>query len=102
MTILKTTVGFCSSRAFWLYHKPMVILQGENLFLQFQFQFLLVSMIRSTVMTKILKLPPRKLEPQYVPRSFFLLRLLCIFINLPYAHVWNTVVTSGMVPLVAT
>ena len=28
--------------------------------------------------------------------SFFLLRLLCISINLPYAHVWNTVVTSGL------
>ena len=25
-----------------------------------------------------------------------------ISINLPYAHVWNTVVTSGLVPLVAT
>ena len=23
-------------------------------------------------------------------------------INLPYAHVWNTVVTSGLVPLLAT
>ena len=31
-----------------------------------------------------------------------LLRLLCISINLPYAHVWNTVVTSGLVPPVAT
>ena len=31
-----------------------------------------------------------------------LLRLLCISINLPYAHVWNTVVTSGLVLLVAT
>ena len=30
------------------------------------------------------------------------LRLLCISINLPYAHVWNTVVMSGLVPLVAT
>ena len=30
----------------------------------------------------------------------FLLRLLCISINLPYAHVQNTVVTSGLVPLV--
>ena len=28
--------------------------------------------------------------------------LLCISINLPYIHVWNTVVTSGLVPLVAT
>ena len=35
-------------------------------------------------------------------KFFFLLRLLCISINLAYAHVWNTVVTSGLVPLVAT
>ena len=28
--------------------------------------------------------------------------LLCISINLPYAHVWNTVAMSGLVPLVAT
>ena len=27
--------------------------------------------------------------------SFFPLRLLCISINLPYAYVWNTVVTPG-------
>ena len=25
----------------------------------------------------------------------------CISINLPYVHVWNTIVTSGLVPLVA-
>ena len=34
--------------------------------------------------------------------SFFLLRLLCISINLPYGHVWNTVVMSGLMVLVAT
>ena len=34
--------------------------------------------------------------------KFFLLMLLCIFINLPYTHLWNAVVTSGLVPLVAT
>ena len=34
--------------------------------------------------------------------SFILLSLLCISINLPYAHVWNIVVTSGLVPPVAT
>ena len=44
----------------------------------------------------------RKLEPWFVLWSFFLLRLLCISINLPYAHVWNTVVMSGLVLLVAT
>ena len=38
-------------------------------------------------------LPPRKLEPWFVLWSFFLLRLLCITINLPYmeycCHVWG-------------
>ena len=34
----------------------------------------------------------------YVLWSFFLLRLLCISIKLPYAHAWNTVVTSELVP----
>ena len=34
--------------------------------------------------------------------KFFLLRLLSISINLPYTHAWNTVVTPGLVPLVAT
>ena len=34
--------------------------------------------------------------------NFFLLRLLCISINLPYTHIWNTVVMSGLVPQVIT
>ena len=37
----------------------------------------------------LLKLPSRKC----VLWSFFLLRLLCISINLPYTHTWNTFVT---------
>ena len=32
---------------------------------------------------------------------FFLLRLLCISVNLPYSHVWNTVAVSGLLLLVA-
>ena len=35
-------------------------------------------------------------------RSAFHLRFFCISINLPYAHLWNNVVTSGLVALVAT
>ena len=38
----------------------------------------------------------------FVLWSFFLLMLLCISINLPYAHVWKTVVISGLALLVAT
>ena len=48
----------------------------------------------------IAKTASKKLELQFVLSSFFLLRLLCISINLPYAHVWNTVVMSRLVPLV--
>ena len=48
-----------------------------------------------------LKLTPRKLESWFV-LSFFLLRLLYIFINLTYGLAWNTVVMSGLVLLVAT
>ena len=50
----------------------------------------------------LLKLPLRKLEPWFVLWSFFLLRLLCISISLPYGHVWNAAVMSGLVFLVAT
>ena len=50
----------------------------------------------------LLKLPSRNLEPWFILLSFFLLRLLCISINLPYSHAWNIVVMSGQVLLVAT
>ena len=46
----------------------------------------------------LLKLPSRKLEPWSVLWSFFLLRLLCISINLPYSFAWNTVVVFGLLP----
>ena len=42
------------------------------------------------------------LRPLIRSMKFFLLRLLCISINLPYDHVWNTVVMSRLVLLVAT
>ena len=50
----------------------------------------------------LLKLSLRKSKPWFVLWSFFLLRLLCNSINLPYGHAWNTVVMSGLVLLVAT
>ena len=37
-----------------------------------------------------------------IAKSFFLLRSLCISINLPHSHAWNTVVILGLVRLVAT
>ena len=54
------------------------------------------------ILSLLLKLPPRKLELYLILWSFFLRRWLCISMNLPYTHVWNTVVMSGLVPLVAT
>ena len=41
-------------------------------------------------------------KPLICSMKFFFLKLLCISIELPCSHVWNTVVTSGLVPLVAT
>ena len=62
----------------------------------------LLDWIGSLTLCLLLKLPLRKLESWFVLWSFFLLKLLCITINLPYVHVCNTVVTSGLVLLVAT
>ena len=62
----------------------------------------LLNWIRALVLSLLLKLPPRKLKPWFILWSFFLLRLLCISLNLPYGHVWNTVVMSGLVLLVTT
>ena len=58
--------------------------------------------IGALTLSLLLKLPPTKLEPWLVLWSFFLLRLLFISINLPYAHACNTAVTSGLVPLFVT
>ena len=62
----------------------------------------LLNWIGSRRLSLLLKLPPRKLEPWFVLWSFFILRLLCISINLPYGHAFNTVVMSGLVLLVTT
>ena len=62
----------------------------------------LLNWIGALTLSLLLKLLPRKLEPSLVLWNFFLLRLLCISINPPYSHVWNTVFTSGPVLLVAT
>ena len=62
----------------------------------------LLNLIGALTLSLLIKLPPTKLEPWYVLRNFFLLGLLCISINLPYTHAWNTVTTSGLLPIVAT
>ena len=50
----------------------------------------------------VAQIPPRKLESWFVLWIFFLLRLLCISVNIPYGYAWNMVVMSGLVLLVAT
>ena len=59
----------------------------------------LFSWIGALILSLLLKLPLRRLEPWFVLWSFFLLKLLCIFINLWYSHAWNTFVMSGLVLL---
>ena len=62
----------------------------------------LLNQIGALTLSILLNLSPRKLEPWFVLWSFFLLRLLCISINLPYGHAWNTAVMSRLVLLAAT
>ena len=62
----------------------------------------LLNWIGALTLSLLLKLPPRKSELYFILWNFFLLWLLCIIINLPYTHVWNTVVMLGLVLLVAT
>ena len=49
----------------------------------------LLNWIGALTLSLLPKLPPRKLETWFV-LCFFLLGLLCISINLPYCHAWNT------------
>ena len=58
--------------------------------------------IGALILSLLLKLPPRKLEPWFGLWYFFLLSLLCISINLLYNHACITVVMSGLVLLGAT
>ena len=62
----------------------------------------LLNCIGALTLALLLKLSRKRLEPWFILWSFFLLRLLCISINLSYGHLWNTVVMPGLLPLVAT
>ena len=55
----------------------------------------LLDWIWGLILSLSLKLHPRKMEPWFILWSFFLLKLFCISINLPYGHAWNTVVMCG-------
>ena len=56
---------------------------------------------RSSYIISIAKSASKNIGTSIHCIKFFLQRLLCIFINPSYAHILNTVVTSGLVPLVA-
>ena len=82
-----------------LIWKWMGLFLRKSYLLRYRGWHSLLNWIGALTLPLLLKLPPRKLEPWFVLWSFFLLRLLCISINLPFAHVWNTIVRSGLVPL---
>ena len=60
----------------------------------------LQSWIGAFTLYLLLKLSPRKLEPWFILWSF--MRLLCISINLPFGHAWNTVAMPGLMSFDAT
>ena len=80
----------------------MGLLMRKNHLLRCRVWLSLLDWIRALTLNLLLKLPPIKLESWFVLWSFFLLRFLGISINIPYNCAWNTVVMSGLVPLVAT
>ena len=85
-----------------LMWKWMGLFSGRNHLLRCRGWLSLLNWIGALILCLLLNLPPRKLESWFVLWSFFLLRLLCITINLPYGHAWNSVVISGLLLLVAT
>ena len=50
----------------------------------------------------IAKTASKKIRALIRSMKFLSPEVALYFINLPYAYVWNTVVTTGLVPLVAT
>ena len=76
------------------------VLEEKSSFMIWSWPFL--NWIGVLILSLLLKLSPRKFDLWCVLWSFFLLRLLCISISLPYAHLWTTVVTPGLVPVVAS
>ena len=75
---------------------------GKKHFLRCWGGISLLNYIGALTLFLLLKLPSRKWEPWFVLWSFFPLRLLCISVNLLYSHVWSTIVTSGLVLVLAT
>ena len=62
----------------------------------------LLNWIGALTSVLLLKPCPRKLDPWFILWRFLFRRLLCISIDSPYSHAWNTVVMSGLVLLTAS
>ena len=67
-----------------LMWKWMALLSSKNYFLRCWGCVLLLNWIGVLLLSLLLKLPPRKLEPWFILWSFFIMRSLCIPINLQF------------------
>ena len=77
-----------------LMWKRMCLFFRKNHFLRCWGSLSLLNWIGSFTLSLFLKLLPKKIDAWLVLWSFFLLRLLCISVNLPYGVEWNTVVMA--------
>ena len=75
-----------------------LFLRGNDLFSSWWLPFSSKLELSSYIVSSA-KTVSKKIEAMVRSMNFFLLRLFCISINLPYGLTWNTVVTSGMVLL---
>ena len=80
----------------------LLIWKWVHLFLRCWNWFSLLNSIGAVTLSLILKLSPRKLELWFFLWNFFLLKLLCISINIWFSLAWNNVVMSGLVLQTAT
>ena len=80
-----------------LVWKLMGLLLRKNHLLRCWGCLSLLNWIGALILSLLLKLHRKNLETWFDVWSFFLLRLLCISINLPYGLTWNTVGISGLV-----
>ena len=76
----------------WIW---MALFYRKNNLLRCWAWFSLPNWIGDLTLSILLKLFPMKLEHWFVSENFFLLRLQCISIKLPYSHAWNIVVMSS-------
>ena len=59
----------------------------------------LLKKIETLILSELLKLPPKKLEPWFVLKFLSLEVALYLYNSIRYGHVWNTVVMPGLVLL---